>query len=219
MLEEFAWRVYNAMLGRAVRGMRGVKPMDKRWIQCAEESRPRAAETLSCGWGSRAAGVLCRRRALWPDHRRGDVSAGLYAGSYSTGTAAGADGERNVYRCAGAIYSALVTQPGGRERFLFLCELQGARVECLQELARMQEAMEHLAGRLRGGEGDPWLDALCACICGYISMRPGRCMNMGCSFRDSICKGRFPDPASPSLDKFFRCHTISRLPSISRYTI
>ena len=39
MLEEFAWRVYNAMLGRAVRGMRGVKPMDKRWIQCAEESR------------------------------------------------------------------------------------------------------------------------------------------------------------------------------------
>ncbi len=48
-------------------------------------------------------------------------------------------GERNVYRCAGAIYSALVTQPGGRERFLFLCELQGARVECLQELARMQE--------------------------------------------------------------------------------
>ena len=28
MLEEFAGRVYDAMLGRAVRGMRGVKPMD-----------------------------------------------------------------------------------------------------------------------------------------------------------------------------------------------
>ena len=147
MLEEFAWRVYNAMLGRAVRGMRGVKPMDKRWIQCAEESR-------------RA--LLKRYPAAGEAELREFCAA---AGGYTLARIPpellpALTGERNVYRCAGAIYSALVTQPGGRERFLFLCELQGARVECLQELARMQEAMEHLAGRLRVGEDDPWLEAL-----------------------------------------------------------
>ena len=160
MLEEFAWRVYNAMLGRAVRGMRGVKPMDKRWIQCAEESRRALLKRYPAAVGAEL------REFCAAAGRFGQITGGaMFLQGYTLARIPlellpALTGERNVYRCAGAIYSALVMQPGGRERFLFLCELQGARVECLQELARMQEAMEHLAGRLRVGEDDPWLDAL-----------------------------------------------------------
>lgn len=92
MLEEFAWRVYNAMLGRAVRGMRGVKPMDKRWIQCAEESRRALLKRYPAAGEAELREFCAAAGRFGQTPAWGDVSAGLYAGSYSTGTAAGADG-------------------------------------------------------------------------------------------------------------------------------
>lgn len=160
MLEEFAWRVYNAMLGRAVRGMRGVKPMDKRWIQCAEESRRALLERYPAAAGAElrefcsAAGGFGRisgEAMFLQGHTLARIPPELLPAL---------TGECSVYRCAGVIYSALVTQPGDGARLPFLCELQGARTQCLQELAQMQEALERLADRLRIERDDPRLDAL-----------------------------------------------------------
>ena len=84
MLEEFAGRVYDAMLGRAVRGMRGVKPMDAQWVYRAEKSRRALLERYPAAAGAElrefcsAAGVLAgsaARRCFcrdipWPVFRR-----------------------------------------------------------------------------------------------------------------------------------------------------
>lgn len=160
MLEEFAGRVYDAMLGRAVRGMRGVKPMDAQWVYRAEKSRRALLERYPAAAGAELRefcsaaggfGWISGEAMFLQGHTLARIPPALLPAL---------TGECSVYRCAGVIYSALVTQPGDGARLPFLCELQGTRTQCLQELAQMQEALERLADRLRIERGDPRLDAL-----------------------------------------------------------
>ena len=118
MLEEFAWRVYNAMLGRAVRGMRGVKPMDKRWIQCAEESRRALLKRYPAAVGAEL------REFCAAAGRFGQITGGaMFLQGYTLARIPpellpALTGERNVYRMRRRQCPALVGDAAWRQRAL-----------------------------------------------------------------------------------------------------